>query len=494
MVTAPPTSSGDLVVARPEGLYCPPGDFYIDPWRPVDRAVITHAHSDHARVGHGHYLAHTDSEGTLRTRLGEHRPADACPTARRSCMNGVRISLHPAGHVLGSAQVRLEHGGRVWVASGDYKTEPDGTCTPFEPVPCDTFITESTFGLPIYRWPTQAALFAEINDWWRRQRRTGPGVGAVLLCLRQGAAASCTASIRPSGRSWCHGAVEPLNAAYRAAGVALPPTVRVTDPGVKAALLSARWCWRRRRRQGTPWMRRFGDYCDAFACGWMQLRGTRRRRSVDRGFVLSDHADWPGLLQAIAGTGAERVLVTHGSVAVLVRWLPRTGLDAQGFKTEYGDEDDRGRSRQQAHESTSPRSIAELDATTSSHRQARSAAALSSATRRAGRGLGRRTFSPAASRASRCPPRLLRQLAPRGARACPSGCSTNAIRRSAISRRPSPLLLPAPTRQARPRASRSGSRQRLLPLRGAGRRAELRERCALLGRAALPRERFLLSS
>ncbi len=290
----------DLVVARPEGLYCPPGDFYIDPWRPVARAVITHAHSDHARVGHGHYLAHTDSAGILRTRLGDDIALQTLPYGEAITHHGVRISLHPAGHVLGSAQVRLEHGGRVWVASGDYKTEPDGTCTPFEPVPCDTFITESTFGLPIYRWPTQPVLFAEIDAWWRRNAEEGRA--SVLFCYAFGKA-----------QRILHG-VDATR--LKRALVLAPPSA-----------------------QGTPWMKRFGAYADAFASGWMQLRGTRRRRGVDRGFVMSDHADWPGLQKAIAGTGAERVFVTHGSVAVLVRWLNENGLDAQGFKTEYGDED-----------------------------------------------------------------------------------------------------------------------------------------------------------
>lgn len=327
----------DLVIARPEGLYCPPGDFYIDPWGPVDRAVITHAHSDHARVGHGHYLAHRDSAGTLAARLGE-ISLQTLDYREAIVHHGVKLSLHPAGHVLGSAQVRLEHGGRVWVASGDYKTEPDGTCTAFEPVPCDTFITESTFGLPIYRWPSQAELFAEINGWWRANAEQGRA--SVLLCYAFGKAQRILHGVDAGiGPIVVHGAVEPLNAVYRAAGVALPPTLRVTDPGVDAALLQRALVLAPPSAHGTPWMRRFGNYSDAFASGWMQLRGTRRRRGVDRGFVMSDHADWPGLQQAIAGTGAERVFVTHGSVAVMVRWLTENGLDAQGFKTEYGDED-----------------------------------------------------------------------------------------------------------------------------------------------------------
>ena len=330
-----------LVVARPEGLYCPPGDFYIDPWRPVARAVITHAHSDHARAGHGHYLSHTDSAGTLRARLGRDIALQTLPYGEAIEHHGVRVSLHPAGHVLGSAQVRLAHGGRVWVASGDYKTEPDGTCPPFEPVPCDTFITESTFGLPVYRWPTQPVLFAQIDAWWRSNAEAGRA--SVLFCYAFGKAQRILHGVDASiGPIVVHGAVEPLNAVYRAAGVALPPTLRVGDEGVDAALLKRSLVLAPPSAQGSPWMKRFGNYADGFASGWMQLRGARRRRGVDRGFVMSDHADWPGLQQAIAGTGAERVFVTHGSVQVMVRWLTENGLDARGFKTEYGDEDDQG--------------------------------------------------------------------------------------------------------------------------------------------------------
>ena len=328
----------DLVVARPEGLYCPPGDFYIDPWRPVDRAVITHAHSDHARIGSRHYLAQTDSAGTLRARLGAGINLQTLAYGEAIDHHGVRVSLHPAGHVLGSAQVRLEHGGQVWVASGDYKTAPDGTCPAFEPVRCHTFITESTFGLPIYRWPTQASLCAEINGWWRANAEQGRA--SVLFCYAFGKAQRILHGVDAGiGPIVVHGAVEPLNQVYRAAGVALPHTLRVSDPQVDTALLQRALVLAPPSAQGTPWIKRFGLYADAFASGWMQVRGMRRRRGVDRGFVMSDHADWPGLLQAIDGTGAERVLVTHGSVAVLVRWLTEHGLDAQGFKTEYGDDD-----------------------------------------------------------------------------------------------------------------------------------------------------------
>ena len=335
----------DLIVARPEGLYCPPGDFYIDPWRPVDRAVITHAHSDHAHAGHGHYIAQHDSAPILRRRLGEDITLQTLAYGEAIEHQGVRLSLHPAGHVLGSAQVRLEHGGQVWVASGDYKLENDGTCAPFEPVRCNTFITESTFGLPIYRWPAQPALFTEINDWWRRNAEAGRP--SVLYAYALGKAQRLLHGVDAGiGPIISHGAVEPINEIYRAAGVRVPPTLAVSDESVNKALLARALVIAPPSAARSSWLRRFGpDLSDAFASGWMQLRGTRRRRGVDRGFVVSDHADWPGLQQAIRATGAERVFVTHGSVAVMVRWLrEEQGLQAQGFVTEYGDQEDDGSS------------------------------------------------------------------------------------------------------------------------------------------------------
>ena len=329
----------DLVIARPEGLYCPPGDFYIDQWRPVERAVITHGHGDHARNGNRHYLTASPGAGILRSRLGADINLQTLDYGQRLDHGGVTLSLHPAGHVLGSAQVRLEYRGEVWVASGDYKVEPDGTCAPFEPVRCHTFITESTFGLPIYRWEPQQQIFDQINAWWRENIALGKA--SVLFCYSFGKAQRILHGLDPSlGPILVHGAVEPLNRVYREAGVALPATLHASemdkhDPRMRQALILAP-----PSAAGSSWMRRFGDYSDAFASGWMRLRGTRRRRGVDRGFVLSDHADWPGLLWAIEQTGAQRVMVTHGSVAVLVRFLCERGLDAQAFVTEYGDEDE----------------------------------------------------------------------------------------------------------------------------------------------------------
>jgi putative mRNA 3-end processing factor len=240
--------------------------------------------------------------------------------------------------VLGSAQVRVEHKGRVWVASGDYKVEPDPTCAPFEPVRCDTFITESTFGLPIYRWDSSRDVFDGIDSWWRHN--AAQGRASVLFCYSFGKAQRVLAGVDAAiGPIFCHGAVEPLNRAYRESGVALPPTRLVSEiaakdkAAFKGALIVAP-----PSAQGSTWMRRFGEYSDAFASGWMRLRGTRRRKGVDRGFVLSDHADWPGLQLAIGASGAERVIVTHGQIEPMVRWLNEQGLDAGAFTTEYGDD------------------------------------------------------------------------------------------------------------------------------------------------------------
>ncbi len=334
-------SVADLVVLRPEGLYCPPGDFWIDPWRPVERAVITHAHADHARVGHAAYLASAEGAGVLRARLGGHIALQTLGWGDVLTLGDTHVSLHPAGHVLGSAQVRIEHRGQVWVTSGDYfasghADDANPTCAPFEPVRCHCFISECTFGLPVYRWRPQREVFAEIDAWWAANAAAGRA--SLLLGYSFGKAQRLLAGVDPAiGPIVVHGAVEPLNEAYRAAGIPLPPTRRIEalDAGVlRGALVVAPPSVR-----GSAWAQRLGEYNDAFASGWMQLRGRRRRSGVDRGFVLSDHADWPGLLRAIAATGAERVVVTHGDAAVLLRWLSEQGLDAGSFTTAYGQDD-----------------------------------------------------------------------------------------------------------------------------------------------------------
>ena len=328
----------DLVVLRPEGLYCPPGNFHIDPWRPVERAVITHAHGDHARAGSAHYLASDASREVLASRLpGIH--VDTLPYGERIVHDGVAVSLHPAGHVLGSAQVRIEHRGIVWVVSGDYKLAPDPTCTPFEPVRCATFVTESTFGLPIYRWQAPATIVADIASWWRRNAAANRT--SVLFCYAFGKAQRIACELDAAGALdigplACHGAMLALCAAYRASGAPLPDLRHASELGrdeLRRALVLAP-----PSAAGSPWLRRFGELGDAFASGWMQIRGARRRRALDRGFALSDHADWPALNAAIDASGATRVIVTHGQVAPMVRWLAERGFEAEGFATEFAAE------------------------------------------------------------------------------------------------------------------------------------------------------------
>jgi len=326
----------DLIAPTDRGLYCEAGDFFIDPWRPVPRAVITHAHSDHARFGSDLYLCHPLTAPILKRRLGEVAIETAEYGASLS-RNGVEVSLHPAGHVLGSAQVRVARMGEVWVVSGDYKVEADGVVAAFEPVACCVFVTESTFGLPIYRWRPQAEIVCAIEAW--RRENAEAGRASVLYAYALGKAQRLLALVDPSlGPIICHGAIEPINAIYREAGITLPPTrlaqeVRDKREFAKALIVAPP------SAAGSAWLNRFGDYSDALASGWMQVRGNRRRRGLDRGFPLSDHADWPGLLSAIRATGAERVLATHGFSGALTRFLNERGLDAHVLSTPYGEED-----------------------------------------------------------------------------------------------------------------------------------------------------------
>lgn len=321
----------DLLVARTEGLYCPPGDFYIDPLRPVERAVLTHAHADHARAGHRHVLATSVSEAVLEARLGSSLPFQGLRYGEEAVHRGVTISLHPAGHVLGSAQVRLAYRGQVWVVSGDYylsaHADQNPTCAPFEPVRCDCFVTESTFGLPLYRWRPQAQVIAEIDQWWAANAAAGRG--SVIWAYSLGKAQRLLAAVdRSIGPLVVHPAVEGVNAAYRAAGVAIAPTSVLSSNGAPEDLAGALVIVPP-QPVASVWSRRLATCRDAFASGWMQLRAERLRRRVGQGFALSDHADWPGLLRAVQASGAEQIRVMHGSVDPLVRWLCEAGLDAR---------------------------------------------------------------------------------------------------------------------------------------------------------------------
>jgi len=318
------------------GIYCPVGDFYIDPWRPVARALITHAHSDHARPGSAVYVAHRDSETVLRLRLGDHINLRTVDYGEIFYKNGVQLSFHPAGHIVGSAQIRVAHQGEVWVASGDYKTENDGLSGAFEPVRCHTFITESTFGLPVFHWKPQHELFAEINQWWRQNR--DEGLTSILCGYSLGKAQRLLHGLDPGfGQVYTHGAIANTNEALRLGGLALPPTLRLT-PELAKKEWEGQLILAPPAVIGSNWVQRFAPYSIGSASGWMNLRGNKRRQAVDRGFVLSDHADWPGLLTAIAETGAERVLVTHGYTEVFSRYLREMGLDSQPVETLFDGE------------------------------------------------------------------------------------------------------------------------------------------------------------
>jgi putative mRNA 3-end processing factor len=333
-------NKGSLISLTARGLHCKQGDFYIDPWKPVSRAVVTHAHADHTYRGSQKYLVPKAGEWVSRIRIGEDATIETLSYRETIDINGVKVSFHPAGHILGSAQVRVEYKAEIWVISGDYKLTPDATCEPFEPVKCHHFVTEATFGLPVYRWQDSEAVFNEISDWWRRNRDNGKA--SVIFAYSLGKAQRILNGIdRSIGPIFTHGAVERLTQAYRESGVDLPKTTyagavenkKEFDGSLIVAPPSA--------QQAVGWLRRFGKHSTGFASGWMAVRGARRQRAVDRGFVLSDHADWPELMTAIAGAEAETVYVTHGFSPEVVRWLNENGQHAVELKTKFvGDDAD----------------------------------------------------------------------------------------------------------------------------------------------------------
>ena len=327
----------------PDGLFCSDGAFHVDPWAPVERAVITHAHGDHARPGSAGYLCTPETLPLLRRRLGPDVVLEALPYGEVRTIGGVRVSFHPAGHVLGSAQVRIEGPDGVWVVGGDYKRAADPTCAPFEPVRCDTFITESTFGLPIYRWDDTAVVINDILAW--RSANRDAGRTSVIFCYTLGKAQRLLAELAPhlDEPIYVHGMLLGMIDAYREAGIELPDVKPVIErSGRQKASLAGGLVLAPLSARGTPWMRRLGTHSDAFASGLMRVRGVRRQRAYDKGFVISDHADWPALLQTIADTGAQRVLATHGYAEPLARYLSSIGLDSGVIRTawegEPGDE------------------------------------------------------------------------------------------------------------------------------------------------------------
>jgi putative mRNA 3-end processing factor len=318
-------NSAPLVIGTERGLYCPPGDFYIDPWHPVQTAIITHAHADHLRHGSARYIVARPGACLARHRLGSGHTVTAVDYGATFTAGKVRVSLHPAGHVLGSAQVRIEHEGEVWVVSGDYKRQPDPTCAPFAPLACDVFISEATFASPVYQWSPTSQVVEEIVRWWHANRERG--IASVLFCYALGKSQRMLAELREFTDEpvHLHNAVASVTDVYRRAGVQMAPTLTIT-PGkntdYRGALIIAP-----PNAAGTPWMRRFG---------WMQVPGDPRGHGYDRGFAISDHADWPALLDTCLATRAKRVLLMHGHSDALAQHLTERGITAEALQTACG--------------------------------------------------------------------------------------------------------------------------------------------------------------
>jgi putative mRNA 3-end processing factor len=325
-----------LIEFSDRGLYCPAGDFYIDPWKPVDRAVITHAHSDHARWGSKFYLCHHDSKPILQHRLGPNH-YQSIGWNEPIYFNGVRLTLFPAGHIIGSSQVKVDLNGEIWVVSGDYKLEDDGISGRFEPVKCHNFITESTFGLPIYNWKPQEEIYSDIQTWIRRNQESGKT--SVLIAYSLGKAQRLLKPVAEvSEKIFVHGAVYNMHMALVNAGWNLPAVERVTPETKKDAFKGA-VVIAPSSAEGSPWLKRFLPYEIGICSGWMQVRGNVRRKNADAGFTLSDHADWKGLIKACKETEAECIFTTHGFQSVFTRYLNEQGIYSKEVKTEYGDDE-----------------------------------------------------------------------------------------------------------------------------------------------------------
>jgi putative mRNA 3-end processing factor len=319
-----------LLCPRPAGLYCPPGDFYIDPVRPVERAVITHGHADHARPGHGAVAATTETLAIMGVRYGEGFAGKVQALGYGEALNrdGVEISLVAAGHVLGSAQVVVRHRGLTMVVSGDYKRRRDPTCAPFEPMACEVFVTEATFGLPVFRHPPDGEEIAKLLHSVAQFPARSHVVGVYAL----GKAQRVIALLREAG--WerpiaVHGALDRLNALYAGFGADLGPLeAATTDSGgdfageIVLAPPSA---------MATPWARRFADPVDAFASGWMRIRARARQRGVELPLIISDHADWDELTGTIAELHPGEVWITHGREEALARWCGLQGIPARAL-------------------------------------------------------------------------------------------------------------------------------------------------------------------
>ena len=319
------------------GLFCRQGNFYIDPWKPVDKAIITHAHSDHARWGSKYYLCHHFTKPILQLRLGNNN-YESVDWHQTVNMNGVNISFYPAGHIIGSAQIRVEYKGEVWVFTGDYKTQDDGISTPFEPVKCNVFITESTFGLPIYKWKPQQQLFNEMKTWIHQNKSDGKS--SLFIAYSLGKAQRILKPLAETGLPiFAHGAVYNVHQTLLQSGWQLPLVQRITAETTKEELKEC-IVIAPSGAESSTWAKRFSPYATGICSGWMQVRGNVRRKNADAGFALSDHADWEGLLQAVKATGAQKVYATHGFQSAFSRYLNENGIEAGEVKTAYGNDEE----------------------------------------------------------------------------------------------------------------------------------------------------------
>lgn len=323
-----------LLVFNDKGIYCEAADVYLDPWKPVKKAIISHGHADHSRWGHKQYITHHSNVAIIKHRLG-----DITVTGKEwnetFTINGVKFSLHSAGHIIGSSQIRVEYKGEVWVFTGDYKTEDDGLAVPYEVVKCHAFITECTFGLPAFKWVPQDQVFNDINTWWQQNREDGKT--SVLFGYSLGKAQRILKHLDTSiGQIYTHGAVENMTEVIRSIAD-LPPTHKITRD-TKKEEIKGNIVIAPPSAHGSTWIKKMVPYVTASASGWMTFRGARRRRAIDKGFVLSDHCDWQGLLTSIKATGAEKIICTHGYTDIFSRFLAEQGYDARTEQTQYEEE------------------------------------------------------------------------------------------------------------------------------------------------------------
>ena len=316
------------------GIYCSKADVYLDPWKGVKKAIITHGHSDHARWGSKSYITQIDNVPILKHRLGDISVLGK-KYGDKFQINGVTFSFHPAGHVPGSSQIRVEYKGEVWVFTGDFKTQDDKISTPYEPIKCNTFITECTFGLPVYKWENPKVVHEQINNWWAENKSNG--VTSLLMGYSLGKIQRLLKNLEPEiGKIFTHGATEKMTEVLRSK-IDFPKTTLITRDTSKKEI-EGNLVLAPPAVLGSAWSKKFGITSTGYASGWMAIRGARRRRAVDRSFVLSDHADWDGLLSAINSTECENVITTHGYTDIFAKYLNEQGLNALSEKTEYEQE------------------------------------------------------------------------------------------------------------------------------------------------------------